>query len=155
MTDLGVDTIAPIVRRGVILDIARLEGKDALSEDFEVRPAHLTQASNVEVRPGDVVMIRTGWAQFFSDPKRYINNTAAPGPGIEGAALAEFQTCLCGGLRYRRFREDSKHGDARACTLLVESGIASATFPVPRYRAYRLCSEQQCSAGRPLARSRV
>ncbi|MFL6351208.1 MAG: cyclase family protein, partial [Bryobacteraceae bacterium] len=85
MADLGVDTIAPIVRRGVILDIARLEGKDALPEDFEVRPAHLTQAANVEVRPGDVVMIRTGWAQFFSDPKRYINNTAAPGPGIEGA----------------------------------------------------------------------
>lgn len=68
MAELGVDTIAPIVRHGVILDIAGLEGKDALPEDFEVRPAHLSQASKVEVRPDDVVMIRTGWGQFSVTP---------------------------------------------------------------------------------------
>src|SRR5438045_2019124 len=85
MTDLGVNTIAPIVRRGVVLDVACLEGKDALPQDFEVTPAHLSQASKAEVRAGDVVLIRTAWAQFFSDSKWYINNTAGPGPGIEGA----------------------------------------------------------------------
>ena len=35
---LSVDTIAPIFRRGVLLDIA---GPAILPEDFEITPAHL------------------------------------------------------------------------------------------------------------------
>jgi kynurenine formamidase len=85
MAEFGVDTVAPIVRRGVLLDIARCEDVDVLPEDFEVTPEHLIRASNIEISEGDIVLLRTGWAQFFSDAKRYINNGAAPGPRIEAA----------------------------------------------------------------------
>src|ERR1044071_5470855 len=70
MLRLSVDTIAPIFRRGVLLDIAGQQGVDALPVDFEVTPAHLDSAAGahgVEVRGGDVVLVRTGWARFWED----------------------------------------------------------------------------------------
>jgi Putative cyclase len=61
MTELGVETVAPIVRRGVLLDIAGLEGVDILPADFEVTPDHLSRASHTEINEGNVVLLRTGW----------------------------------------------------------------------------------------------
>jgi kynurenine formamidase len=81
---LSVYDIAPILRRGVLLDIARLEGVEALPADFTVTPRHL-EAAGVEVRPGDVVLLRTGWARYFEDPARYIAGVAGPGPEEAGA----------------------------------------------------------------------
>jgi kynurenine formamidase len=123
MAELGVDTIAPIVRRGVVLDIAGLEGKDALPQDFEVTAAHLSQASKVEVRAGDVVVIRTGWAQFFSDSKRYINNAAAPGPGIEGARWLSSRDVFAVGSDTVVFEKTPNPAMPVHAHLLVESGI--------------------------------
>lgn len=77
---LSVDTIAPIIRRGVLLNLG------ALDEDTEVTPADLDRAAaSVEIREGDVVLLRTGWAQRFRDARRYVNGVKAPGPGLEGA----------------------------------------------------------------------
>jgi kynurenine formamidase len=85
---LSVDTIAPILRRGVLLDIARLHGTAALPEDFEIAPAHLDaarQAQGIEIRRGDVVLLRTGWATYFGDPRKFISGVRGPGPGLAGA----------------------------------------------------------------------
>src|SRR5947209_8949252 len=41
---LSVDTVQPIFRRGVLLDIARLENVDALPRDFAITPDHLNSA---------------------------------------------------------------------------------------------------------------
>ena len=49
--------------RGVLLDIARLRGVDALAADDHVHPEDLEaaeQAAGVRVEPGDVVLMRTG-----------------------------------------------------------------------------------------------
>lgn len=53
MSEFGVDTIAPIVRRGVLLDIARLEGVDVLPEDFEITADHLSSASHMHIGARD------------------------------------------------------------------------------------------------------
>ena len=56
----SVDTIPPIFRRGVLLDMAGLAGSAALAKDFEIGAAHLEKAAKkqaVEIRPGDVVWI--------------------------------------------------------------------------------------------------
>src|ERR1041385_1693248 len=58
----SVDTIAPIVRRGVLLDIAGVVGGGPVADDFEVKPEHLesaARAQGVGVRAGDVVLLRT------------------------------------------------------------------------------------------------
>ena len=123
MAELGVNTIAPIVRRGVLLDIAGLEGKDVLPQDFEVTPAHLNQASKVDIRAGDVVLIRTGWAQFFADSKRYINNVAAPGPGIEGARWLSSRNIFAAGSDTVVFEKTPNPAMPVHAHLLVKSGI--------------------------------
>ncbi|HEU0121185.1 MAG TPA: cyclase family protein [Bryobacteraceae bacterium] len=86
----AVEEIAPIVRRGVLLD-AMGEGEPlpedaALTADI-LRDIAVRQA--VKVEPGDVVLIRTGWARYWDDAARYINagkgSPAGPGPEITGA----------------------------------------------------------------------
>lgn len=123
MTQLGVNTIAPITRRGVLLDIAGLEGVDVLPEGFEVTPDHLNRASKSEVKAGDVVLIRTGWAQYFPDAGRYINNTVAPGPGIEGAHWLSSRKIFAAGSDTVVFEKTPSPAMSVHVHLLVESGI--------------------------------
>jgi kynurenine formamidase len=123
MTELGVDTIAPIVRRGVFLDIAGLEGKDVLPEDFEITPEHMIKAAKCGIRAGDVVLIRTGWAQFFCDAKRYINNIAAPGPAIEGAKWLSSKGIFAAGSDTVVFEKTPNPEMSVHVHLLVKSGI--------------------------------
>jgi kynurenine formamidase len=122
MSEFGVDTVGTIVRHGVLLDIARLEGVDALPEDFEITADHLSRASRIEVAPGDIVLLRTGWAQFFSDARRYINNTVAPGPGIEAARWLSSRKIFAAGSDTVAFERTPSSMSVHA-HLLVESGI--------------------------------
>jgi kynurenine formamidase len=89
----SVDTIAPILRRGVLLDVAAHLKLEALPADFTITPDHLDAAAKeqkVSIGKGDVVLLRTGWALFWSNAARYISGgkgTVACGPGPElGAA---------------------------------------------------------------------
>jgi kynurenine formamidase len=89
----GLETVGPISRRGILLDVARLEGVPSLPKDFSIGPTHLEEAcrrQGVEVRPGDVVLLRTGWAQYWPDAAMYVtggkgNVPTGPGPEIDGA----------------------------------------------------------------------
>jgi len=123
MAEHGVETIAPIVRRGVLLDISGLEGTEALPEDFEITPAHLERASKSEINAGDIVLLRTGWARFFSDPKRYINNTIAPGPGIDGAKWLSARKVFAAGSDTVAFEKTPTPAMPVHAHLLVDSGI--------------------------------
>jgi kynurenine formamidase len=123
MAELGVDTIAPIVRRGVLLDIAGLEGVDVLPADFEITPDHLTRAANMEIREGDIVLVRTGWAQYFSDARQYINNVVAPGVGIEGARWLSSRKIFAAGSDTVAFEKTPSPAMPVHVHLLVESGI--------------------------------
>jgi len=68
----SVDTIAPILRRGVLLDVAGQLNMDALPTDFAITPEHLKAAARAEIQSGDVVLLRTGWARYWNDAARYI-----------------------------------------------------------------------------------
>ena len=67
---LGIDRLARgIVGRGVLLDIAALRGVDHLSAEDAVGPDDLDAAvtrQGVEVGPGDILLVRTGWTQVFT-----------------------------------------------------------------------------------------
>ena len=68
-SELGAETIAPILRRGVLLDIAAQMKLDALPPDFAITPEHLDaalQTAKTTIEPGDVVLLRTGWARYFT-----------------------------------------------------------------------------------------
>jgi kynurenine formamidase len=80
-TRCGIDKLGPIVTRGVLLDVARHVGVEYLSADVRIDADLLestAQAAEVEVRAGDVVLVRTGWSTVFAaDPQRY--NDEQPG----------------------------------------------------------------------------
>lgn len=85
----GAETIDPIFRRGVLLDVARVRGVDALEPAYEITVADLEAAeaaSGTELATGDVVLVRTGWSSYWSDSPRYLglNSAGAPGPGVAG-----------------------------------------------------------------------
>ena len=123
MTRLGVDSVAPIVRRGVLLDIAGLQGVDAVPVDFEITPEHLNGALRSEIGTGDVVLVRTGWARYFADARRYINNVIAPGLGIEAARWLSSRKIFAAGSDTVAFEKVPNPSMPVHVHLLVDSGI--------------------------------
>lgn len=85
----GAEEIGPWVCRGVLLDVAGTLGRDRLDGGEEVRPEHLEAAraaSDVELRAGDVVLVRTGWGRIFGDKAAYEGaDTGTPGVGPDAA----------------------------------------------------------------------
>jgi kynurenine formamidase len=66
----GIETMLPIVGRGVLLDLA-LEKR--LPPDYVISRQELEQAaSGLDIRRGDVVLVRTGYANLWSDPAEYL-----------------------------------------------------------------------------------
>jgi len=122
----SIDTIPPILRRGVLLDIAGLEGDEALPEGFEITPGHLENAVNahgVEIREGDVVLLRTGWAVFWNDAPRFISAARGPGPRLEGARWFSRRRIYAAGSDTVAFEKLPDASMPVHVHLLVESGI--------------------------------
>ncbi len=130
MKQLAVDAVAPLLRRGVLLDIAGAEGKTALPPDFAVRPEHLDRASaasGVTILPGDVVLLRTGWGAWWQDPARYItggrdSQPVGPGPERAGAEWLSSRGIFAAGSDTIAFERVPSGMEAHV-HLLVESGI--------------------------------
>lgn len=121
-----VDTIAPIFRRGVLLDIARNRHADALPADFEIQPDDLAaaaQAQNVQIRAGDVVLLRTGWARYWDDAARFIAQVHGPGPGEAGARWLSSHRIFAAGSDTVAFEKVPDSNMPVHVHLLVESGI--------------------------------
>jgi kynurenine formamidase len=121
-----VDTIAPILRRSVLLDIAKQAGSDALAADFEIMPEHLEAAAaaqQVEIRAGDVVLLRTGWARYWDDAARFIAQVHGPGPGEPGARWLSGHGIFAAGSDTVAFEKVPDSNMPVHVHLLVESGI--------------------------------
>lgn len=84
----GVHTIAPMVRRGVLLDVPRALGVDACAAAYEITPADLEAAethAGVRVQTGDVVLVRSGWGRRFDDGSEAYLGAATGVPGVAEA----------------------------------------------------------------------
>lgn len=122
----SIDTVPPILRRGVLLDIAAAAGLDVLPGDFEITAAHLdaaAQAAEVEVRPGDVVLLRTGWAKYFRDPGKFISQVRGPGPRVPGAQWLSSRGIFAAGSDTVAFEKVPDLAMPVHVHLLVEHGI--------------------------------
>jgi kynurenine formamidase len=99
LTKSGIDKAPPLITRGLILDIAAVQGKEHLDPHYEVSVADLEAALErvaSTVEPGDAVLIRTGWPSMFArDANRFF--TQAPGIGMDAAEwLARHDPVLVG-----------------------------------------------------------
>jgi kynurenine formamidase len=67
---LSAEALPPIVRRGVLIDLVEARG-DRLPPRYLVERDELeaaAQSQGVAVRPGDVLLIHTGWGAAWEDP---------------------------------------------------------------------------------------
>src|SRR6266702_2673586 len=74
-TELGVETIAPLITRGVLLDIARLREVDHIEAGNPIKRDELESAAQkqgVSIGEGDVVLLRTGNGALWQDPAVYL-----------------------------------------------------------------------------------
>jgi len=69
---LGIDTLEPLVCRGLLLDVARTQ---LLPPDHAITRQELEHAARiegVEVRAGDAVLVRTGYGALWTDAPQYL-----------------------------------------------------------------------------------
>ncbi|MEQ8927381.1 MAG: cyclase family protein [Fulvivirga sp.] len=77
----GAETIPPIIARGVLIDIASYKGYENVKDNYRINSDDLKGAlkqQGIELKNGDVVLIRTGQAQFYEDATAYLHHF----PGI-------------------------------------------------------------------------
>lgn len=120
---LSIDTVGLIARRGVLLDVA---GNEPLAEDFTVTPADLedcAERQGVDIRPGDVVLLRTGWGRFWNDPARFINGVRGPGPELPAAEWLSRRKIFAAGSDTASFERVPAPSMPVHVHLLVEAGI--------------------------------
>jgi kynurenine formamidase len=78
----GINTIATLVSRGVLLDVARAKGVDRLEPGYCITGDDLDAAAefaHTTVEPGDIVLLRTGHIQSLHAGDK--NGYAYPSPG--------------------------------------------------------------------------
>jgi len=92
LTDTGPNwgdaaSLPPFITRGVLLDPPRHRGVDALSAGEAVGADELeriAKAQGVEIRPWDIVLIRTGYLKYWPDAEEMAKHRTA-GPDLSAA----------------------------------------------------------------------
>ena len=85
-THAGMETVAPVLTRGILLDIAADEGVDQLPDDMVISTEQVQTSlrrRDLTVRSGDAVLIRTGKMRDYGDTTRWAG--AIPGLGVDAA----------------------------------------------------------------------
>lgn len=85
----GVHTVAPLVARGVLLDVPAALGSGSCEPAYEITPDDLEAAAarqGTPPRPDDVLLVRSGWGRRWGEGAAYVgHDTGVPGPGEAGA----------------------------------------------------------------------
>ncbi|MEO3789252.1 cyclase family protein [Nonomuraea sp. B10E15] len=132
--ELGAHTIAPMVRRGVLLDVPRAIGAgEGCGAGYEITPDDLAATEAAQGTPidaGDVALVRSGWGRFFDHPDRTVYmglESGVPGVGEAGATwLAGRRVHAAGAdtIAFECLRPGAAHSVLPAHrVLLVEHGV--------------------------------
>ena len=118
----GIENVAPMVCRGVLIDVGEC------APGHEVTPDELEAACPAGLRPGDVALVRTGWGRHWPDVDAYVGReSGVPGPGEAGARwLASKRVRAAGSdtIAFERVEAGKGHALLPAHrVLLVEEGI--------------------------------
>ena len=127
----GIETMAPIVTRGVLLDVCALKGLDLLPPHYRITGADLEAAARrtgVTVRPGDALLVRTGYGTLWGDDARY---QEAAGIGREGSEWAAEQRVGCVGCDNMTWDETEERDPATGGMLFAHLHlIARCGIPI-------------------------
>jgi len=85
----GIERVATLATRGVLLDVARALGVERLAPGTAIGPAELDRAvrlARLEPRAGDALLVRTGQAALYRAGERREYSVGAPGLCMQAAA---------------------------------------------------------------------
>lgn len=127
----GVHTIEPMIRRGVLVDVATHLGVTTLDGGHEITLAEFQatlEGQETEIHEGDVVLIRSGWGAKFEEGAAYVGGpTGVPGIGEEvGEWLASKKIHAAGAdsIAFECLKPGAGHGLLPVHRIfLVEHGI--------------------------------
>jgi kynurenine formamidase len=106
-----------------------------LPTDFAITPQHLDaalKATKTTIEPGDLVLLRTGWARYFTNFAQFVTGgqgdqaghaVAGPGPEIDGARWLSERGVFAAGSDTIAFEKVPTPSMPVHVHLLVESGI--------------------------------
>jgi len=127
----GVDSIEPMVTRGILLDVAAALGVESCEPGQEITIEDLdrtVEAQGTEPGPGDVILIRSGWGRRWGLDADYTGHTdGVPGVSEAGARwLAERGPVAVGAdtIAFECLKPGAGHALLPAHrVLLVDAGI--------------------------------
>ncbi|MBM4791826.1 cyclase family protein [Streptomyces sioyaensis] len=127
----GAETITPFLCRGVLLDVAAVHEVDTLPGGYPITATDLEQAaerSGVRPGPGEVALVRTGWARNWTDPEAYLGaDSGVPGVIEEAAGWLADHAIRAAGADTTAFEHIPAGAGHRVLPvhrlLLVERGI--------------------------------
>ena len=130
-TAKGIDEMEPIVGRGILLDVARQKGVETLPAGYGINGEDLSataSAEGVEIRRGDVALVRSGWGIHFPEAQRFVGAASGvPGPDEDGAQWLAARGVRATGadtIAYEQIPPGAGHRVLPAHrVLLVENGI--------------------------------
>jgi kynurenine formamidase len=129
--ELGAEHTPALLTRGVLLDVAAARGVDVLPAGYGVTADDLEAAAEragARPGPGDVALVRTGWARHFDNPPVYLGQQdGVPGATPEaGRWLAEAGVVAAGAdtTAFEQIQPGAGHSVLPVHRiLLVEAGI--------------------------------
>jgi len=99
LSTIGIATVAPRLSRGILLDVPAALGVPRLEAAQAIGPRELEAAARMaklDIRAGDVVLVRTGWLQHWPDQQKYYNlQQGTPGIDLEAARWLTGQGVFC------------------------------------------------------------
>jgi kynurenine formamidase len=126
----GIEEMEPLVRRGILLDVAAVKGVDCLEPGYGITADDCAAAARAGVEPaaGDVVLVRSGWTRHWNDPRTFLgHDDGAPGPDVSGAEWIADRGAVCTGaetIAYEQILPGVGHALLPVhVLLLVERGV--------------------------------
>jgi kynurenine formamidase len=126
-TELGVETIAPMIARGVLVDIPRHRGVARLPAGTAVGADELETAASeqdVWVSASDVVLVRTGSGSLWTEPDEYLQSAGLSAEASEWLADRRVQAVGADNVAWDAVQPDPQRGSLPGhVALIVRSGI--------------------------------
>ena len=130
LTKMGIETVPPLVGRGVLINMAKHHGVSSMSGGQGITREDIKKAikkQNIELKKGDIILFHTGWtdAKLKSSPEEW----GASIPGITNDAavyLSEFKPMAVGADTWGLGAVPPIEGDKvyyDHVTLIKENGI--------------------------------
>lgn len=116
-----------LINRAVLLDVARFKNVEALAPGLEITAEDLeatAKTEGVEIKPGDSVLIRTGYGKYFeADRAKY--SGLRPGPGESAARWLAAKKIFLAGDDQMSFEVVPEKGTVFPChrILIADHGI--------------------------------